>query len=307
MKLLLVDDEEYVIESIKRNLDLTETGVSEVYTAFSVQQAKNIMGMVDIDIVISDIVMPGGTGFDFVEWVRKEELKVQVIFLTSYAEFDYARRAIQLNSVDYLLKPIDFDKLKEAVQRAAESVAKEKKIQDLRQESIKWNQNRKILQQDIWKNVLKDGFSEEKFCETAAQRQLPYGPGHYFRLICLMPEIKSNKREMWDTATMEFVIENVLSELYEETDIAVDTVFYQEPGSYWIVTQSKEKAFPQDSERDCEILRQFVAWMNEKIYLELWCGAVPDSGNLYWGCKSRAGIFRKCGREAFPCGTRCCF
>ena len=105
MKLLLVDDEEYVIESIKRNLDLTETGVSEVYTAFSVQQAKNIMGMVDIDIVISDIVMPGGTGFDFVEWVRKEELKVQVIFLTSYAEFDYARRAIQLNSVDYLLKP----------------------------------------------------------------------------------------------------------------------------------------------------------------------------------------------------------
>lgn len=34
MKLLLVDDEEYVIESIKRNLDLTETGVSEVYTAF---------------------------------------------------------------------------------------------------------------------------------------------------------------------------------------------------------------------------------------------------------------------------------
>ena len=58
MKLLLVDDEEYVIESIKRNLDLTETGVSEVCTAFYVQQAKNIMEMVDIDIVISDIVMP---------------------------------------------------------------------------------------------------------------------------------------------------------------------------------------------------------------------------------------------------------
>ena len=63
---------------------------------------------------------------------------------------------------------------------------------------------------------------------------------------------------------MEFVIENVLSELYEETDIAVDTVFYQEPGIYWIVTQSMEKAFPQDGGQDGEILRQFVAWMNEK-------------------------------------------
>ena len=82
MKLLLVDDEEYVIDSIKRNLDLEEAGVDEVYTADSVQQAKNIMEMVNIDIVISDIVMPGGTGFEFVEWVRRQKLKVQVIFLT---------------------------------------------------------------------------------------------------------------------------------------------------------------------------------------------------------------------------------
>ena len=50
---------------------------------------------------------------------------------------------------------------RQAVQRAAESVAKEKKIQDLRQESIKWNQNRKILQQDIWKNVLKDVYKRQ--------------------------------------------------------------------------------------------------------------------------------------------------
>ena len=273
MKLLLVDDEEYVIESIKRNLDLTETGVSEVYTAFSVQQAKNIMGMVDIDIVISDIVMPGGTGFDFVEWVRKEELKVQVIFLTSYAEFDYARRAIQLNSVDYLLKPIDFDKLKEAVQRAVESVAKEKENTGSQAGKHQVEPEQKNSAAGYLEKCAEKRLLRGKVLRNGSTAPAPYGPGHYFRLICLMPEIKSNKREMWDTATMEFVIENVLSELYEETDIAVDTVFYQEPGSYWIVTQSKEKAFPHDGERDCEILRQFVAWMNEKIYPELWCGA----------------------------------
>ena len=92
--------------------------------------------------------------------------------------------------------------------------------------------------------MLKSGFSEEKFCETAAQRQLPYGPGHYFRLICLMPEIKSNKREMWDTATMEFVIENVLSELYEETDIAVDTGFLPGTGQLLDCYTVKGKSIP---------------------------------------------------------------
>ena len=148
------------------------------------------------------------------EWVRKEELKVQVIFLTSYAEFDYARRAIQLNSVDYLLKPIDFEKLKEAVQRAAESVAKEKKIQDLRQESIKWNQNRKnsaagYLEKCVEKTVSprKNSAKRQHSASFHTDRDTISGP------ICLMPEIKSNKREIWDTATMEFVIENVLSEL----------------------------------------------------------------------------------------------
>ena len=138
MKLLLVDDEEYVIESIKRNLDLTETGVNEVYTAFSVQQAKNIMGMVDIDIVISDIVMPGGTGFDFVEWVRKEELKVQVIFLTSYAEFDYARKAVRLGVSDYILKPVDPSEFKETITRV---------IQELEAERVEKNMKKKSMQQ----------------------------------------------------------------------------------------------------------------------------------------------------------------
>ena len=129
MKLLLVDDEEYVIESIKRNLDLTETGVSEVYTAFSVQQAKNIMEMVYIDFVISDIVMPGGTGFDFVEWVWIEELKVQVIFLASYAEFDYARRAIEARVCEYLLKPEDEEKLAKIMKKLGEEITSVRQVE----------------------------------------------------------------------------------------------------------------------------------------------------------------------------------
>ena len=107
-KLLIVDDEKYVIESIKRNICWNNTQVSEIYTAFSMKQAQEIIAVSDIDIIISDIVMPGATGFEFVEWIREQNIEVQVIFLTSYAEFDYARRAIQLKSVEYLLKPIDY-------------------------------------------------------------------------------------------------------------------------------------------------------------------------------------------------------
>ena len=256
------------------------------------------MEMVDIDIVISDIVMPGGTGFDFVEWVRKEELKVQVIFLTSYAEFDYARRAIQLNSVDYLLKPIDFEKLKEALQRAAESVAKGKKIQDLRQGSIRVESEQKNSAAGYLEKCAEKRFLRGKILRNGSTAPASIRTGHYFRPICLMPEIKSNKREIWDTATMEFVIENVLSELYEETDIAVDTVFYQELGHLLdCYTVKGKKAFPQDGGRDCEILRQFVAWMNEKIYPELWCGVGQWESVL--GMQKQSRNLQKVGGKPF--------
>ena len=111
MKLLLVDDERYVIESIKKNICWERTGITEIYTAFTMKQAQEIITAVKMDIIISDIVMPAATGFDLVQWVREQNFRIQVIFLTSYAEFDYARRAIQLESVEYLLKPIDFEKL----------------------------------------------------------------------------------------------------------------------------------------------------------------------------------------------------
>ena len=111
MNLLLVDDEEYMIESIKKNVDWKDFGIDAVYTAFSVKQAQMIMEMADVDVIISDIVMPQESGFDLIEWVRSKGYRMSVIFLTSYAEFDYARRAIALDSVEYLLKPVDFGKL----------------------------------------------------------------------------------------------------------------------------------------------------------------------------------------------------
>ena len=109
MKLLLVDDERYVIESIKKNICWERTGITEIYTAFTMKQAQEIITAVKMDIIISDIVMPAATGFDLVQWVREQNFRIQVIFLTSYAEFDYARRAIQLESVEYLRYSVGYN------------------------------------------------------------------------------------------------------------------------------------------------------------------------------------------------------
>ena len=156
MKLLLVDDERYVIESIKKNICWERTGITEIYTAFTMKQAQEIITAVKMDIIISDIVMPA------VQWVREQNFRIQVIFLTSYAEFDYARRAIQLESVEYLLKPIDFEKLEEALKKAEQAVLQEKQIEKLTEASEQWEKDRTILQKDIWRNLLSGNMTRNR-------------------------------------------------------------------------------------------------------------------------------------------------
>ena len=73
-----------------------------------------------------------------------------IIFLTCYSEFDYARRAIQLESVEYLLKPIDFEKLEAALKKAEQAVLQEKHIEKLTEASEQSEKDRTILQKDIW-------------------------------------------------------------------------------------------------------------------------------------------------------------
>ena len=195
MKLLLVDDERYVIESIKKNICWERTGITEIYTAFTMKQAQEIITAVKMDIIISDIVMPAATGFDLVQWVREQNFRIQVIFLTSYAEFDYARRAIQLESVEYLLKPIDFEKLEEALKKAEQAVLQEKHIEKLTEASEQWEKDRTILQKDIWRNLLSGNMTQNQFCESAKRMDLYQDGLIYFKLICFYMDHKAEETQ----------------------------------------------------------------------------------------------------------------
>ena len=130
MNLLIIDDEKYVIESIRQNVDWEKTGIDHVYSATLVRQAEHIMENIPIEIVLCDIVMPQCTGLELIKHFREQGYEMQVIFLTSYARFEYAQKAITLDSVDYLLKPVDFNLLTETLRKARD---KAESIQGFRQ------------------------------------------------------------------------------------------------------------------------------------------------------------------------------
>lgn len=267
MNVLLVDDEKYVIDSIRKAVDWDRAGVEKVYTAFSMGQALELLEFVPVDIIISDIVMPCGNGSEFISAVRERRYEVQVIFLTSYAEFDYARHAIALDSVDYLLKPIDGEKLQDAIERAGKKAADARMYQDYQKIKRNWNQNCSVLKKDIWERFLTGELSTEQFLLDAQKRNLGYQKEQRFFLLCLVFSQREQCQKLWEPKTLQFIIDNVLTEMLEKSKIRLETVLVFQKNFYVAVCTG-----PEEEELEREVAGEFVLWLGEKLHAGLWCG-----------------------------------
>lgn len=122
MKLLIVDDESHVVEYIKHVLDWKSVGFNTVLGVSKSQQAMEILAIEKPDLMIADIQMPGLSGLDLTEEIVARKLPTKVIILSGYSDFSYAQRAIRLEIVDYLIKPITKRDLLPVVNRAVSAI-----------------------------------------------------------------------------------------------------------------------------------------------------------------------------------------
>ena len=118
MKALIIDDEPPVVMVVKMLVDWKSFGIDTVLTSQSAEQALDILEREKPEIILSDVNLPGLSGLDLIERLRKDGSTAQVIFISAYDKFSYAKRAMQLDSVDYLLKPIDREAVNNAVEKA---------------------------------------------------------------------------------------------------------------------------------------------------------------------------------------------
>lgn len=122
MNLLLVDDEIAMIQIMKESIDWKKLGFQKVFTAYNSEEAKDILESSAIDILLCDIEMPGESGLELIRWIQGIYPEIVCIILTGYPDFNYARSAISLGVYQYLLKPVAFEELEEAVVSAIERI-----------------------------------------------------------------------------------------------------------------------------------------------------------------------------------------
>jgi two-component system LytT family response regulator len=113
MKAILVDDEPDGIRTLKKLLELNCPEVEIVATCSNVGNAKQKIEEFQPDLVFLDVRMPGKSGLDMLSEITEKNF--EVIFVTAHNE--YMLQALQFSAVDYLMKPVDEDRLISAVQR----------------------------------------------------------------------------------------------------------------------------------------------------------------------------------------------
>lgn len=108
---LIVDDHKHLVESLAKTIPWTEHGITGVLAAYSGEQALELVLERQVDIVLTDIRMPKMNGLELISKIREQNLEVECVLLTGYADFQYAKQAVELQAANYLLKPIRDEEL----------------------------------------------------------------------------------------------------------------------------------------------------------------------------------------------------
>jgi two-component system LytT family response regulator len=125
LRTLIIDDEAHMRDSLTKLLAKRCPQVQVAGEAYNVASGLSAIHNLHPDLVLLDIQMPDGTGFDLLSTLPSIDFKI--IFVTAYDQ--YAIQAIKFSAVDYLLKPVNPEELEEAVSKADQIVQKQFSLQ----------------------------------------------------------------------------------------------------------------------------------------------------------------------------------
>ena len=124
-RVLLVDDEQIERMALAKKIDRYYGDKVNIYHAVNGREAVDMCSEHKNDIIIMDISMPEMNGVMAAKYIRQIDDKCSIIFLTAYDDFEYARNAIKIRALDYLLKPCDINDLLAVMDMAIQKLDRE--------------------------------------------------------------------------------------------------------------------------------------------------------------------------------------
>lgn len=219
IKVFLVEDEFVVREGIKKNINWAEHGYEFCGEASDGELALPMIQKLKPDIVITDIKMPFMDGLALSRLVKAEFPWIEIIILSGYEEFGYAKEGIKIGVAEYLSKPISGNDLLHEVDKLAEKITIKKKEREV-QEKFKAEMAENV--QQARKNLFQDLVNAEKpvpeLLETARKLNMDLSALWYNVVLVKMKSLQHEQQE-YSNSIVE--IEEKLSQLDNSQNVLV--------------------------------------------------------------------------------------
>lgn len=213
MRILIVDDDIATVDAILCTIDWEALGVEAVDTAYSAAQARRILQNGQIDLMVSDIEMPQGSGLELLSWVRERELPVECLLLTCHERFDYAASAVKLSAVDYLTKPFDAGIMTLSLKRAIARVRENKRLLEGSRYGEWRSQNPRHEELSFWRSLLSEAAErdEHQLGSELEARALPFTAQARFRLVTACVSEYDRPMHELGRELLFYILENAFS------------------------------------------------------------------------------------------------
>lgn len=220
---MVVDDEYMILEGMCHLLPFEDYGIEIVYTAENADQALAYQLEHPVDIVLTDVSMPEMTGLEMIERMKLQNPFIHVIIMSGYQEFEFARKAISLGALDYLVKPIDKQELAKILQNLPDQDSGRKV--NFKEQFLAGH----IKAAELLKQVESQWFL---LCDEPLNQEV-YREKTFFHQIYYLHLLEEEPREgiFWEKVSLDSRLEELL-------DKAERSIFYgQRPGDVEVNTR----------------------------------------------------------------------
>lgn len=261
-KVLLADDEKEIRDGIIRKIDWEANGFTLVGAAENGREAMELAEKLRPDLVMTDIKMPFMDGLELGEWLYQAMPGTKLVIFSGFDDFEYAQRAIKINALEYILKPINALEITALLQKIKlqldEEISEKRNLERLREH---YNESLPILRQQLLARIIEGKTPAGRAQSLASQYGLDIGSKYW--AVCIIHADSSSEIIREKFKTQLELIPLSLSKITEEV-IADFTNFlsfiYNEDVLVLAKLKSPDEILPLVDEinRVCKTAKRFL-------------------------------------------------
>ncbi|MCE3201628.1 response regulator [Paenibacillus sonchi] len=257
-KLVLIDDDHIILRGLSRNIPWEEYGFEVSASAHDGEEGLDAVERERPHVVITDIRMPFMDGLQLTEAIKSKFPDVKIILMTSYDEFEFAQKALKLKVFDFVLKPVENDKLLEVALRAAAEWEQERVLAKKVLEGVPF------LRQRFYENLLRGKYRQEEIEHELAFLELPLKAERYAVLLIIADDYyETGAGNRFGQELLKYCIHNISLEVLDSLGEGV--VF--ELGEDEIAVICTGSADQQAMERKVMQMAEHIRY-NAEVYLK---------------------------------------